>query len=172
MTSQECKCYTYPTKCIPERKRKHISRNASYITLFKTPSDQEMISKLGQRIFTVHNRTCMDIYRTETDRPHGYLLIVLKQATNQITHKVVASVFGPGECVRYAIDTVVPETLHSRETQQPEQLQIEDDKQLQRHAIIAEPMISENIVQQSRPNGVNKVERMYLRNSSSAIKIM
>ena len=82
-----------------------ISRNASYITLFKTPSDQEMISKLGQRIFTVHNHTFMDIYRKETDRPHGYVLIDLKQATNQITHKVVASVFGPGECVRYAIDT-------------------------------------------------------------------
>ena len=59
-----------------------ISRNASYMVLFRSPADREQIKRVGQLVFPTQNDQFMNIYRLETEKPYGYILIDNKPETS------------------------------------------------------------------------------------------
>ena len=77
-----------------------ISRNAMYMVLFRSPADREQINRVGQRMFTNNNDLFMDIYRSVTEEPHGYILIDNKPET-LAGHQVLSDVFD--KALRYDI---------------------------------------------------------------------
>ena len=58
-----------------------ISRNAQYITLYRSPSDRKQIDMVAERIFAKDRPNFMSAYAKETERPYGYLLIGNKPKT-------------------------------------------------------------------------------------------
>jgi hypothetical protein len=58
-----------------------ISLNASYLVVFKNPRDASQIDHLARQMYPGRADTLHMAYRKATERPHGYLLIDLKQST-------------------------------------------------------------------------------------------
>ena len=48
-----------------------ISRNAQYMTLFRSPSDRKQIDMVAERIFAKDRPNFMSAYAKETERPYG-----------------------------------------------------------------------------------------------------
>ena len=69
-----------------------ISRNAMYMVLFRSPADREQIKRVGQRMFPTRNDQFMNIYRLETEKPYGYILIDNKPET-MTSHQVLSNIF-------------------------------------------------------------------------------
>lgn len=69
-----------------------ISRNAQYITLFRSPSDRKQIHMVAERIFAKDRPNFMSAYAKETERPYGYLLID-NQPKTPAEKQVLANVF-------------------------------------------------------------------------------
>ena len=78
-----------------------ISRNAMYMVLFRSPADREQIKRVGQRMFPSQNDQFMNIYRQETEKPYGYILIDNKPDT-LAGHQVLSNIFG--KTLRYGND--------------------------------------------------------------------
>ena len=77
-----------------------ISRNAMYMVLFRSPADREQIKRVGQRMFSTQCEQFMNIYRKETEKPYGYILIDNKPET-MAGHQVLSNIFG--KTLRYGI---------------------------------------------------------------------
>ena len=58
-----------------------ISLNSSYIVVFKNPRDGNQIDHLARQIFPSKKYLISEAYRRATERPHGYLLLDMKQTT-------------------------------------------------------------------------------------------
>ena len=70
-----------------------ISRNAQYITLFRSPSDRKQIGIVAERMFDKSRDRFMAAFYKETEKPFGYLLVDNKPDTPG--HKqVIRDVFG------------------------------------------------------------------------------
>ena len=74
-----------------------ISRNAMYMVLFRSPADREQIKRVGQRMFPTNNDLFMEIYRGETEKPYGNILIDNKPET-LAGHQVLSNIFGKTLC--------------------------------------------------------------------------
>ena len=74
-----------------------ISRNAQYITLFRSPSDRKQIDIVAERIFAKDRQNFMDAYVNETEKPYGYLLMD-NQSKTPTEKQVVADVFENCHC--------------------------------------------------------------------------
>ncbi|EFA11822.1 hypothetical protein TcasGA2_TC005055 [Tribolium castaneum] len=61
--------------------QRDISLNANYIVYFKNPRDKAQINFLARQIFPENIKFVQESYKDATMRPHGYLLIDLKQNT-------------------------------------------------------------------------------------------
>ena len=61
-----------------------ISLNSSYLVVFKTPRDSAQIEHLARQMFPKRSDVVRDAYSKATSRPHGYLLIDLKQSTPDV----------------------------------------------------------------------------------------
>ena len=64
-----------------------ISRNAQYLALFRSPSDQKQIGIIGERMFDKNRVHFINAYYKETQKPFGYLLVDNRPGTppdNQI----------------------------------------------------------------------------------------
>ena len=77
---------------------RNISLNAHYMVLFKNPRDSSQISKLGQQMCPHRSRDFIEAYRRATLKPYGYLVVDLKQDTDEQL-RLRTSVF-PGEYQR------------------------------------------------------------------------
>ena len=77
-----------------------ISRNAMYMVLFRSPADREQMKRVGQRMFPCQNDLFMEIYRAETEKPYGNILIDNKPET-LAGHQVLSNIFG--KTLRYNI---------------------------------------------------------------------
>lgn len=61
-----------------------MSLNASYLILFKNPRDVNQISFLSRQMYPKKSSFLVDSYREATSTPFGYLLIDLRQETDDI----------------------------------------------------------------------------------------
>lgn len=58
-----------------------VSLNAHYLILFKNPRDAGQIRCLANQLFPEKGKFLTDAYKQATSKPHGYLLLDLKQET-------------------------------------------------------------------------------------------
>jgi len=64
-----------------ERGQRDISLNANYIVVFKNPRDRAQIRHLARQVYPDDPKFLEVAYYDATSRPHGYLLLDLKQST-------------------------------------------------------------------------------------------
>ena len=62
----------------------NTSLNAHYLVLFQDPRDVSQVMTMAQQMFPKKTKYFMKSYEYATARPHGYLLIDMKQATPDI----------------------------------------------------------------------------------------
>jgi hypothetical protein len=74
-----------------------ISLNAHYMILFKNPRDAGQIKYLASQLFPGRTNFLVDAYKQATCRPHGYLLLDLKQETLE-NHRVLSDVLPTDKC--------------------------------------------------------------------------
>ena len=60
---------------------RNISLNTHYILLMKNPRDASQINRLSQQMFPQKTKLLQEAYADATSRPHGHLMIDLKQDT-------------------------------------------------------------------------------------------
>ena len=70
-----------------------ISRNAQYMVLFRSPSDRKQIDIIAERIFAKDRPGFMNVYRSVSAKPYGYILIDNQPKTTS-DKQVVSDVFG------------------------------------------------------------------------------
>lgn len=58
-----------------------ISLNTNYIVIFKNPRDSAQFRYLARQVYPADPKFLLESYTDATARPHGYLLLDLKQAT-------------------------------------------------------------------------------------------
>lgn len=63
------------------RGQRDISLNTNYIVAFKNPRDRAQISHLARQIYPEDPKFLQEAYHDATAKPHGYLLLDLKQTT-------------------------------------------------------------------------------------------
>ena len=61
--------------------QRDISLNSNYIVLFKNPRDRAQIQHLARQVCPENPKFLQEVYFDATIRPHGYLLLDLKQTT-------------------------------------------------------------------------------------------
>lgn len=64
--------------------QRDISLNSSYIIYFKNPRDKTQVRYLARQLVPENSKFMIDAYNDATDKPHGYLMIDLKQNTNDM----------------------------------------------------------------------------------------
>lgn len=72
--------------------QRDISLNAHYIVLFKNPRDKGQIKHLAQQVYPENSKFLQEAYTDATSKPHGYLLLDLKQATPE-EYRVRTNIF-------------------------------------------------------------------------------
>lgn len=65
------------------KEQRTINLNAHYIVLFKNPRDASQISHLASQMYPGKTSYMKEAYRLSTIKPFGYLLIDLKQETDE-----------------------------------------------------------------------------------------
>lgn len=63
------------------RGQRDISLNSNYIVIFKNPRDRAQIQQLARQVYPENPKFLQEAYHDATSRPHGYLLLDLKQST-------------------------------------------------------------------------------------------
>src|SRR5579859_478808 len=74
-----------------------ITLNAQYIILFKNPRDVQQVKFLARQMYDRDAQALLEAFAVATSKPHGYLLIDLKQATPD--HLRLRSKIIPGEAL-------------------------------------------------------------------------
>lgn len=64
--------------------QRDISLNSSYIVYFKNPRDKTQIRYLARQLVPENPKYVEEAYRDATSKPHGYLMIDLKQNTDDV----------------------------------------------------------------------------------------
>ena len=77
------------------KEHRNISLNAQYIVLMKNPRDSSQIRRLSQQIYPGGSTLLREAYETATSEAHGYLVIDLKQDTDE-NHRLRTHIF-PGQ---------------------------------------------------------------------------
>ena len=60
-----------------------ISLNSNYMIIFRNPRDQQQIQILSRQMFPQNSKFLIESFDDATKKPHGYLLIDLKQTTEE-----------------------------------------------------------------------------------------
>lgn len=63
------------------KNQRDLSLNSHYLVLFKNPRDKAQIRHLAQQMCPQNSKFLIEAFNDATQKPHGYLLIDLKQAT-------------------------------------------------------------------------------------------
>jgi hypothetical protein len=66
-----------------DKKQRTVSLNAHYIIFFKNPRSKSQFSYLAREMYPNEWKFLVDAYIDATSKPHGYLLLDLKQTTNE-----------------------------------------------------------------------------------------
>lgn len=89
--------------------QRDISLNAHYIVLFKNPRDKAQIQHLARQVAPENPKFLREAYTDATLKPHGYLLLDLKQetpeefrfCTNILLHERPINVYIPKKGYKY-----------------------------------------------------------------------
>ncbi|KAK3106066.1 hypothetical protein FSP39_011921 [Pinctada imbricata] len=65
------------------KENRTISLNSQYLVLFKNPRDQLQISVLARQMYPGKTKTILDAYNRAIEKPFGYLVVDLKQTTQE-----------------------------------------------------------------------------------------
>lgn len=65
------------------KQNRTMSLNAHYLVIFKNPRDTSQIAVLSRQMFPGQSSFLIDAYKDATEKPYGYLLIDLKQDTEE-----------------------------------------------------------------------------------------
>lgn len=63
------------------KNQRDLSLNSHYLVLFKNPRDKAQIRHLAQQMCPQNSKFLVEAFSDATSKPHGYLLIDLKQST-------------------------------------------------------------------------------------------
>lgn len=63
------------------KEMRNITQNCHYMVLFKNPRDASTVTHLAKQMYPTRTRFLQEAYQDATNKPHGYLLIDLKQTT-------------------------------------------------------------------------------------------
>ena len=80
------------TQNLFHKRARTIHLNAHYLVLFKNPRDATQIAVLARQMSPGNHKYVLDAYKDATQRPHGYLLVDLKQATPDL-YRLRARIF-------------------------------------------------------------------------------
>lgn len=64
--------------------QRDISLNSGYIIFFKNPRDRTQIRHLARQVFPENSKFVEEAYKDATNEAHGYLMVDLKQNTNDM----------------------------------------------------------------------------------------
>ena len=76
------------------KENRTMSLNSHYLVLFKNPRDQQQMSVLGRQMYPNQRNLLVEEYRKATVEPHGYLVVDLKQDTNE-NRRLITHIFEP-----------------------------------------------------------------------------
>ena len=71
----------YITQNLFYKGQRDISLNAGYLVIFKNPRDRSQIQYLARQVYPEDPKFLQEAYMDSTARPHGYLLLDLRQST-------------------------------------------------------------------------------------------
>ena len=127
-----------------------ISRNAQYLTLFRSPSDRKQIDIIAERIFAKDRPNFMTVYGKVTAKPYGYVLID-NQPKTPSEKQVVSDVFG--QCLSYPhISTHLEEDVTQSTPKTNEPLTpTEPKEQVQRKVDLEKPNAKKQRKRKSNP---------------------
>ena len=77
-----------------------MSLNTHYIVLFKNPRDAGRVATLARQMYPGKSKFLVEAYKDATTEPHGYLLIDLKQETDE-SYRIRTKIF-PDDEMQYA----------------------------------------------------------------------
>ena len=63
------------------KEHRTISLNSHYLVIFKNPRDASQIAHLARQMYPGKLKYVQESYKDATSRPHGYLLLDLRQDT-------------------------------------------------------------------------------------------
>ena len=81
------------------RNQRTITLNASYLVIFKNPRDRSQISHMARQVYPENPKFLQEAYYDATTKPHGYILLDLKQDTQEL-FRVRTNIF-PDESPNY-----------------------------------------------------------------------
>ena len=89
------------------KNQRDLSLNSHYLVLFKNPRDKAQIRHLAQQMCPQNSKFLVEAFLDATEKPHGYLLIDLKQATpenyrfrtNIFPHEGATTVYVPRKSI-------------------------------------------------------------------------
>jgi len=64
------------------KQQRTMSLNTHYLFLFKNPGDSSFISHLARQVYPHNSKFMVEAYQNATQKPHSYLLVDLKQNTD------------------------------------------------------------------------------------------
>ena len=73
-----------------------MSLNTHYLFLFKNPRDSAFISHLAQQVYPMQSKFLIESYQDATKKPYSYLLLDLKQNTDERV-RVIGNFFSETE---------------------------------------------------------------------------
>lgn len=77
------------------KEQRTISLNSHYLVLFKNPRDTSQITNLAKQMRPGNIKYIQDAFKDATSKPHGYLLVDLKQDTPEHL-RLRTNIFPPG----------------------------------------------------------------------------
>ena len=66
---------------VQNKYQRTITLNSHYLVLFKNPRDASQITHLAKQMFPGNIKILQESFKAATEKPHGYLVIDLKQNT-------------------------------------------------------------------------------------------
>lgn len=81
--------------------QRDISLNSGYIVYFKNPRDKTQIKYLARQVSPDNSKFMEDSYKDATNEPHGYLMVDLKQETNDMCRFKTKIFPSDGHCIVY-----------------------------------------------------------------------
>ncbi len=84
-------------------------RNCHYVVLFKNPIDKQSIMTFARQMWPHKSREFIDVYENATVKPHGYLLVDLKQGTKE-ADRLQPNILEEDKCINRATHLCPPQS--------------------------------------------------------------
>ena len=100
------------------RENRTMSLNSSYLILFKNARDEQQVMTLSRQICPGNSQRMMQIYKSATEKPYGYLVIDLKPGTSD-SCRFQANVLEDQDTLSEQVEKPVISTVQDQVEQTP-----------------------------------------------------